>query len=76
MKVPIFESASELFAVNQTFNLDVLNRNSKFSLMNRMLDSNNTLVKALCNSEARIHSKIWKRWAVDLGVEWDFIMMM
>ena len=47
-----------------------------YSLMERLLGSNNTIIEVLCNSEVRKHSKIWKRWAVALGVEWESILMI
>ena len=69
------ESASSLFLSNHTNNLDVICRNSMYNLMERLIGSNNTIIEALCNSDVRIHSKIWKRWAVALGVEWESILM-
>ena len=76
MNVPRYESASSLFVKHGAMNLDAIARNSMYSLMERLLSSANSLIVALCNSEVRTHSKIWKRWAVALGVEWDFIMML
>ena len=74
MNVPRFDSASSLFVQKGVNNMDVLLRNSMYSLMDRLLCSSNSLVEALCNSEVRVHSKIWQRWAIALGVEWEVIM--
>ena len=76
LNVNRWESASSLFVSNHTNNLDVICRNSMYNLMERLLGSNNTIIEALCNSDVRIHSKIWKRWAVALGVEWESILMV
>ena len=76
MQVPRYESASTLFAQHNTPNLDALSRNAMFSLMNRLLDSSNEIIKAICSSQIRIHSNIWKRWAVGLGTEWEQIMRL
>ena len=76
MRVPRYESASTLFAEKHVFNLDAICRNATFSLMERLLGSTNKIVHAVCNSEARMYSKMWKRWAIVLGVQWDHIMMM
>ena len=69
------ESASNLFAEKRTNNLDAICRNSMNSLMNRILDSPNSIIQVLCNSEVRVHSRIWKHWAINLGVMWDQIML-
>ena len=74
LKVQRSESASALFASNNVFNLDVINRNSMYSLIERLLSSENKFVYNICNSEVKTHSKIWKRWSVALGIEWDSLM--
>ena len=76
MGVPRYESASSLFTEHRTFNLDSISRNAIFSLIERLLGSDNEIVKAVCNSAVRVHSKLWKRWAVALGAQWEFIMML
>ena len=69
------ESASTLFVENRTNNLDAIRRIAMNSLMTRLLNSSNSIVDILCNSAVRVHSKIWKSWAVALGVEWDQILL-
>ena len=69
------ESASTLFVENNTNNLDCIRRIAMNSLMNRLLNSRNSIVEILCNSAVRVHSKAWKCWAVALGVEWEQIMV-
>ena len=76
MNVPIYESASSLFAEKRMFNLDAIRKNAMFSLMEHLSPSTNTIIDAICNSEVKIHSKTWKTWAVELGVQWDYIMML
>ena len=75
MNVPRSESASTLFVNHDTNNLDVIMRTACFSLMERILCSDNKIIQALCTSEARTHSKLWKCWAIRLGVEWECIML-
>ena len=75
MNVQRSESASTLFANHDTNNLDVNCRVATYSLMERLLGSDNTIIQALCTSEARTHSKLWKCWAVRLGLEWDYLML-
>ena len=74
MNVHRSESASQLFANQNVNNLDVICRNAMYSLMQRLLGSSNAIVQEICNSQVRVHSKIWKRWAVALGVDWETIM--
>ena len=67
MNVTGYESASAQFAIHNVCNLDAVVRNSYFSLMSRAKASNNVIVSALCDSEARIHSRLWQRWSDALG---------
>ena len=43
-------------------------------LTDRLSLSDNSVVKGMCWSEVKMHSKIWKRWAIELGVEWEAIV--
>ena len=67
LQVPRYESASALFANNRVSNLDAVVRSSYYSLMCRVKSSANIIVAALCNSEARLHSRLWERWSAALG---------
>ena len=67
MQVPRWESASALFATHRVPNFDAVVRSSCYSLMCRVQSSTNTIVNALCNSEARLHSRLWQRWSTALG---------
>ena len=75
MHEPRMTSASTLFALHATKNIDAIQRTAMHSLMSRLLRSSNALVKAAVNSEVRTHSRIWQRWSVALGVQWDTIMV-
>ena len=75
MNVPRMASASTLFVNHATKNLDAIMRTAMHSLMSRLLRSSNTLVRAAVRSEVRVHSRIWQRWGVALGVQWDTIMV-
>ena len=72
--VPRYESAATLFVNNNTYNLDAIKRNAIFSLMDRISCSENSIVVGVCHSEVKMHSKIWKRWAIELGMEWEAIV--
>ena len=74
MNVHRSESATKLFAEHNVSNLDVISRNCMFSLMQRLLCSSNVIVKEMCGSNVRLHSKIWKRWSIALGVDWESLM--
>ena len=74
--VPRYESASNLFVEHSVNNLDAIRRTAMFSLMDRLLSSRNRIIECLCNSEVRIHSNLWKCWAVALGVQWEHILLM
>ena len=75
MNVPRFHSASALFAANSTNNLDAIVRNSMYSLIRRLLSSNNVIVQAVCRSGVRVHSRMWQRWSQALGVDWESLML-
>ena len=75
MNVPRMSSASALFASHCTKNIDAIQRTAMHSLMSRLLRSSNTLVQAVLRSQVRTHSRIWQRWGVALGVQWDTIMV-
>ena len=75
MNVPRFESASELFARQRTCNLDAIVRNSMYSLIRRLLSSENVIVQAVCRSGVRVHSRMWHRWSQALEVDWESMML-
>ena len=64
--VPRFHSASALFVNKRTDNIDIIVRKTIFSLKNRMTLSSNALCRAVCGSEARIHSRIWRIFDITL----------
>ena len=74
--VPRYSSATALFARYILKNLDMIGRNAMHGLMTRLLASSNSLVRAVCKSEVRVQSRIWHRWSVALGMEWNSIMAM
>ena len=67
LHVPRYESATTLFAIHNVRNLNAVLRNSCYSLMCRVTDSANSIVRAIVTSEARLHSRIWDRWGIVLG---------
>ena len=67
MHVPRYESATTQFATYNVCNLDSVVRASYYSLMCRVKASQNVIVFALCNSEARLRSRLWQQWSVALG---------
>ena len=73
--VPRYHSASQLFALHRTSNLDAIVRNSMYSLIRRLLGSQNTIIQAVCRSNVRIHSRMWHRWSLTLGVDWESMML-
>ena len=75
LNVPRYHSASTLFAENRTNNLDAIVRNAMYSLIRRLLVSQNTIVRAVCRSGVRVHSRMWRRWSQALGVEWESMML-
>ena len=75
LNVPRYHSASELFARHRTSNLDAIVRNSMYSLIRRLLGSHNTIVQAVCRSGVRVHSRMWHRWSLALGVDWESMML-
>ena len=75
LNVPRYESASTLFVQNRTLNLDSIRRNAIYCLIDRLLSSENCKVEGVCRSEVKMHSKTWKRWAIELGTNWDALIM-
>ena len=68
LNMPRYTSASSLFVMKNIDNLDVMMRKNMFSLENRMLRSMNSIVKAVMNSESRMHSCIWNNFDLKLRV--------
>ena len=66
LNVPGFCSATALFVEKRMNNLDVLVRKSMYSLKDRIETSQNSLCMALCGSEARVHSHIWRNFYISL----------
>ena len=69
LQVPRYESASTLFVHHNVHNLDSLLRASYFSLMSRVRASENRIIASLVRGEARLHSRLWQRWGVALGID-------
>ena len=59
-------SISALFVQNRVNNLEAIIRVAVNSLVKRVLSSGNTLVRALHESSARVHSALWHRWGIVL----------
>ena len=55
-------SVSQEFVSHGIDNLDVILRKSAYSLQQRLSSSRNSLVQALCNSEAAEYSALRQRW--------------
>ena len=66
LNVPRFQSASSLFVNKRVNNMDVIIRKNVLSIKTRMETSSNSLCVAIRESEARIHSPIWKHFDVAL----------
>ena len=69
LQVPRYESASALFVQHQVSNLDSLLRASYYSLISRIRASDNRIIVSLVRGEARLHSRLWQRWGVALGID-------
>ena len=69
LHVPRYDSASTLFVNHNVNNLDSLLRASYFSLMSRVRASDNRIIASLVRGEARLHSRLWQRWGVALGID-------
>ena len=76
LSTPRWHSASALFTEHRTNNLDAILRVSSYSLIRRLLASTNSIVAAVCRSGVRVHSRMWQRWSVLLGVDWESLMLM
>ena len=61
------DSISALFVQHQVNNLDSVLRTCYYSLMCRVLNSENVIISSLVHSGARTHSRLWHRWGVALG---------
>ena len=59
-------SISRLFVQHNVNNLDSIIRVAVYSLMQRILSSENQLVVSLREGSARIHSRLWHRWGMVL----------
>ena len=66
LRVPRNHSASTLFVAKRTDNLDVIIRRCTFGLQQRLTSSSNIMCQVICESDARVHSRIWKRFNVVL----------
>ena len=66
LRVPRNHSATNLFVNKRTDNLDVIIRRCTFGLQRRLTTIGNTLCQTMCESDARVHSRIWKRFNVVL----------
>ena len=59
-------SISRLFVQNNVKNLESVIRVAVYSLMSRILASENELVAALRDGGARVHSLLWRQWGLVL----------
>ena len=66
-QIPRYESASTLFASYNVNNLDAVIRSNCYSLLCRIQQSNNSIISAIYNSEARVLSRMWHQWGISLG---------
>ena len=66
LNVPRSHSASTLFVSKRTHNFDVLIRKNVFNFKMRFESSANRLCRAICQSEARVHSALWKKFSIVL----------
>ena len=66
--VPQWESAREMFVGLRMYTLPELMRVKYYSLMRRVVKSENSVVVTLYRSDARKYSSIWERWNHDLFV--------
>ena len=60
--VPMFSSASQLFASRRVKSLPELLRGVMFGLMKRIECSSNTLILKIISSEIFLKSALWKNW--------------
>ena len=67
MNVRRGESVSTLFVQHHVNNLDIVLRKCYYSLMTRVVNSNNLIITALVNSQVRVYSNLWHRWGLALG---------
>ena len=62
MNVPPWSSASELFVSHHLRGFAEQRRACSYNLMQRVLQSPNTLVQRVVHSDARAHSPLWRQW--------------
>ena len=62
VNIPVYSSASFMFASLGVKSFQELRRSTTFSIMQRVLESNNSLIIALRTSDAKLSSKLWQIW--------------
>ena len=68
VNVPVYSSASFMFASLRVKSFQELRRSTSFSLMQRVLNSNNSMIIALRTSDAKLSSKLWQMWTTLLYI--------
>ena len=68
VNVPVYSSASFMFASLRVKSFQELRRSNSFSIMQRVLDSNNSMIIALRTSDAKLSSKLWQVWTTILYI--------
>ena len=66
--VPMFSSASQLFATRNVKTLPELMRGIVYGLMGRIQNSSNTLIMRFFNGDIFLKSELWKSWWDQLRV--------
>ena len=67
MQLPKNCSASEMFVTRRVNTVNSLLRNLKYSLMARVVNSENLYIIAICTSDIRIRSDLFRSYEVELN---------
>ena len=62
MNLPYWCSASGMFAFYGVCNFDSIIRRSCYSLMSRLLSSDNSIIRSIINNDLINRSRMWSRW--------------
>ena len=68
VNVPVYSSASFMFASLGVKSFQELRRSTSFSLMQRVLHTENSVIRAIRTSDARLSSNIWRMWSTILYI--------
>jgi hypothetical protein len=66
LQVPRYFSSSQTFVENHTDHIKIVFRKAIYSLMNRVQNSNNRILSAICNSDAYYQSTLLTKWRQSL----------